>query len=75
MTQPGQWKNYHYPNFQDARTLWSHDHGDHHTAENAYMGLAAPYQCSDAGANPTGIELPEIYGGNEYPLRIADKAY
>ena len=36
----GQCKDYRYPNFQDARTLWYHDHGVHHTAENAYMGLA-----------------------------------
>ena len=40
VTQPGQCKDYHYPNIQDARTLWYHDHGVHHTAENAYMGLA-----------------------------------
>ena len=55
VTQPGQWKNYHYPNFQDARTLWYHDHGVHHTAENAYMGLAGMYIMHDdgrAGARP-----------------------
>ena len=40
ITTPGQYKDYHYPNFQDARTLWYHDHGVHHTAENVYMGLA-----------------------------------
>lgn len=25
ITQPGEWKDYHYPNVQDARTLWYHD--------------------------------------------------
>ena len=38
-----QFKDYQYPNFQDARTLWYHDHGVHITANNAYMGLAAQY--------------------------------
>ncbi len=40
ITNPGQFKDYHYPNSQPARTLWYHDHGLHHTAENVYMGLA-----------------------------------
>src|SRR3954449_2942616 len=35
----GQWKDYVYPNTAEARTLWYHDHGVHHTAENVYMGL------------------------------------
>src|SRR4051794_38672042 len=43
ITKPGEYKNYHYPNIQDARTLWYHDHGVHHTAQNAYMGMAAQY--------------------------------
>ena len=34
ITLPGQYKDYHYPNVQQARTLWYHDHGVHHTAEN-----------------------------------------
>ncbi len=42
-----QFKDYHYPNFQDARTLWYHDHGVHHTAQNVYMGLAALYLIHD----------------------------
>src|SRR4051794_23534570 len=47
ITRPGQYKDYRYPNYQDARTLWYHDHGVHHTAENAYMGLAAMYVMTD----------------------------
>ena len=43
VTPPGFYKDYHYPNFQHARTLWYHDHGVHHTAENAYSGLYAQY--------------------------------
>ena len=44
ITRPGQYKDYRYPNFQQARTLWYHDHGVHHTAENAYTaGRAVPH--------------------------------
>ncbi|MDQ4008004.1 MAG: multicopper oxidase domain-containing protein, partial [Actinomycetota bacterium] len=32
ITPPDSLKDYRYPNFQPARTLWYHDHGVHHTA-------------------------------------------
>lgn len=32
ITNPGFFKDYRYPNFQPARTLWYHDHGVHFTA-------------------------------------------
>ncbi len=38
ITPPGFYKDYHYPNFQPARTLWYHDHGAHHTAQNVFSG-------------------------------------
>src|SRR3954470_3327859 len=57
ITNPGQWKNYHYPNIQNARTLWYHDHGVHHTAENAYMGLAAQYHLTDAREAQLGLPI------------------
>ncbi|HEX2728150.1 MAG TPA: multicopper oxidase domain-containing protein, partial [Rubrobacteraceae bacterium] len=47
ITNPGEFKDYRYPNIQPARTLWYHDHGVHHTAENAYMGCAAQYHLHD----------------------------
>jgi FtsP/CotA-like multicopper oxidase with cupredoxin domain len=47
ITHPGFYKDYHYPNFQPARTLWYHDHGVHFTAMNAYSGLAAQYHMHD----------------------------
>ena len=46
ITNPGQWKDYTYPNWQPARTLWYHDHGVHHTAQNVVMGLAGMYQAA-----------------------------
>jgi spore coat protein A len=54
--KPGEYKEYHYPNIQDARTLWYHDHGIHQTASNAYMGLAAQYHhLHDANEASLGI--------------------
>src|SRR5919107_24671 len=47
LTQPGEWKSYMYPNNCSPRTLWYHDHGVHHTAQNVYMGLAAQYHLVD----------------------------
>ena len=45
--RPNHFKDYHYPNEQDARTLWYHDHGAHDTSLNAYMGCAAFYITHD----------------------------
>ena len=56
--EPGPFKDYHYPNIQDARTLWYHDHGVHITAQNAYMGLAAQYILHD----PLEHALPIPHG-------------
>lgn len=68
ISYPGEWKDYVYPNTEEARTLWYHDHGVHHTAENVYMGLAAQYHITDAveGALP----LPR--GNYDVPLIIGD---
>ena len=46
ITQPGQCKDYHYPNIQDARTLWYHDHGVGITAQNAYLGWRPSTTCT-----------------------------
>ncbi|MHA6795249.1 multicopper oxidase domain-containing protein [Pseudonocardia bannensis] len=71
ITRPGQVKTYRYPNTQDARTLWYHDHGVHHTAENAYMGLAAQYHLVD----PLEQSLPIPKGDYEAPLILTDKIF
>lgn len=88
VTYPGEFKDYHYPNNQPARTLWYHDHGVHHTAENAYMGLAAQYHLHDDlelslpipkgywrdtnPSQPTGRGQPGKY---DAPLIIQDKIF
>jgi spore coat protein A len=71
ITNPGQWKDYHYPNKQPARTLWYHDHGVHHTAENVGMGLAAQYHLHD----PIEQALPIPHGEFEVPLIISDAMF
>ena len=55
VTFPGQVKSYFYPNSQDARTLWYHDHGVHHTSQNAYNGLAGLYILHDKEERRLGI--------------------
>ena len=64
-------KTYQFPNNQESRTLWYHDHGVHHTAENAYMGLAAMYLMSDELED----RLPIPKGAYDLPVVIADKMF
>ena len=80
ITKVGQTKRYVYPNKQDARTLWYHDHGVHHTAENAYMGLAAQYHLHDDVES--GLAIPKwswdgrpVTDQYDLPLILADKMF
>jgi FtsP/CotA-like multicopper oxidase with cupredoxin domain len=65
------WKDYQYPNIQDARTLWYHDHGVHITAPNAYMGLAAMYILHD----PHELSLPIPHGAYDVPFVLRDAMF
>jgi FtsP/CotA-like multicopper oxidase with cupredoxin domain len=67
-TTPDAFKDYHYPNIQDARTLWYHDHGVHITATNAYMGLAAQYILHD----DVELALPIPHGQYDVPMILKD---
>ena len=70
LTSPGFFKDYHYPNTDAATTLWYHDHAVHHTAENAYSGLAAQYHIHD----PHEMRLlPQ--GEFDVPLTIRDALF
>jgi spore coat protein A, manganese oxidase len=80
ITNVGQTKRYVFPNKQDARTLWYHDHGVHHTAENAYMGLAAQYHLHDDVES--GLSIPKWAWDDrpatdqyDLPLILADKMF
>ncbi|KAL1626033.1 hypothetical protein SLS56_007007 [Neofusicoccum ribis] len=70
-TEPGQYKDYYYPNSQAARTLWYHDHAIHHTAENAYYGQAGFYILHDAAED--SLNLPS--GAYDVPLALSSKQY
>jgi spore coat protein A len=70
VTPPGFYKDYHYPNFQPARTLWYHDHGVHHTAQNAYGGLFAQYHLHDKAELAL---LPQ--GEFDVPLVVVDAMF
>jgi len=70
VTSQNNFKNYEFPNFQDARTLWYHDHGVHHTAENMYGGLAATYHLHDEFERG---QLPQ--GEFDVPLVISDAMF
>ncbi|HWT22103.1 MAG TPA: multicopper oxidase domain-containing protein [Solirubrobacteraceae bacterium] len=76
VTKPDEFKDYHYPNIQDARTLWYHDHGVHQTASNAYMGLAAQYQIYDDNeiklANDGYLPFHNKY---DVPLTVRDAIF
>jgi FtsP/CotA-like multicopper oxidase with cupredoxin domain len=71
ITRPNQFKDYIYPNVQPARTLWYHDHGLHHTAENVYHGLYGQYHMSD----PLEDSLPIPKGVYDVPLMICDAMF
>ncbi len=71
ITNPGQYKDYRYPNVQAARTLWYHDHGLHHTAENVLQGLAAQYHLHD----PLEASLPIPHGEFDVPLIVSDAMF
>ncbi|MEA2317896.1 MAG: hypothetical protein QOD44_2085 [Solirubrobacteraceae bacterium] len=71
ITNPREFKDYHYPNAQEARTLWYHDHGVHVTSPNAYMGLAAMYILHDD--HELGLPIP--HGRYDVPLVIKDAAF
>jgi spore coat protein A len=71
ITNPGQFKDYRYPNWQNGRTLWYHDHGVHHTAENVTMGLAGMYQLVD----DLELSLPLPRGKYDVPLIVADRMF
>lgn len=72
LINPGQYKDYYYPNVQNARTLWYHDHAMDHTAENAYFGQAGFYIIHD----PEELAIPNLPQGNyDIPLGLSAKRY
>ncbi|MGH3335543.1 MAG: multicopper oxidase family protein [Nocardioides sp.] len=73
LTEPGQYKDYTYPNDQGQRLLWYHDHAIHHTALNTYMGLAGFYSPDLNDQMGFESELPR--GRYFVPLMLQDKIF
>lgn len=72
VTEVGQYKDYYYPNAQNARTLWYHDHAIEHTAENAYMGQAGFYIMHD----DEELAIPGLPQGDyDIPMALTSKRY
>ncbi len=72
ITRPGEYKDYHYGNVETGRTIWYHDHGMHHTAENAYHGLAGMYLIHDPDEEKA-VPLPQ--GEFDVPLLVGEAAF
>ncbi|CAN5360600.1 multicopper oxidase family protein [soil metagenome] len=70
LTSTGSYKEYLYPNFQPARTLWYHDHAVHNTAQNVYSGLAGVYYLRDEYERE---QLPQ--GEFDVPLVVSDAIF
>jgi spore coat protein A, manganese oxidase len=62
---------YHYPNEQDAASLWYHDHAHGRTSRTLYHGLLAMYLLEDDLERT--LDLPQ--GRYDVPIVIADHAF
>ncbi|HEY8141542.1 MAG TPA: DNRLRE domain-containing protein [Kofleriaceae bacterium] len=68
---PGEERVYEYLNWQQAATLWYHDHAMGITRLNVYMGLAGLYVLHDDEEEALG--LPD--GEQDVPLVIQDRSF
>lgn len=71
LIRPGDRYDYHYPNDQDAATLWYHDHAHHHVSRNNYKGLSGLYIIEDEAEDDLG--LPK--GDYDIPLILQDRSF
>ena len=69
VTPPGSSKVYQWTTeHTTARTLWYHDHAVHHTAQNAYTGLAGQFHVHD----PAERALLPTQSPYDVPLTVTD---
>ncbi|KAK6851992.1 hypothetical protein PG995_012117 [Apiospora arundinis] len=73
VTQPGEYKDYYWPNEQSGRMLWYHDHAEGITSLNANSGQAGAYILTDPAEDALG--LPSGYGVYDIPLVLSSKHY
>ncbi len=69
--RPGHAATFHYPNRQDAATLWYHDHAMGIERLNQYAGLFGFFLVRDPGEDALG--LPR--GRYEVPLVVCDRLF
>ncbi len=68
---------YRYPNGEDTRTLWYHDHGMHQTAEQVYKGLVGMFiQEPDAASVAKLPGLAQLPAGKyDQPMIVGDMQF
>ncbi|KNG44141.1 blue copper oxidase cueO precursor [Stemphylium lycopersici] len=71
ITEPGQYKDYYWPNKGSGQTIWYHDHAAGSTAVNNHLGQSGFYIIEDPAER--ALNLPS----NEYdvPLALSSKQY
>jgi len=69
--RPGECYDYHYPNHQEAATLWYHDHMHGRTGRNNYRGLNGFYIIEDD--EERDLNLPK--GRYDVPLVLHDRTF
>lgn len=71
LIRPGRYKDYVYPNDQEAATLWYHDHTHHRSSRNVYKGLAGLYVIEDPDEDELGLPT----GDYDVPLVLQDRKF
>ncbi|KFX93725.1 hypothetical protein V490_04716 [Pseudogymnoascus sp. VKM F-3557] len=72
LIQPGQFKDYYFPNTNTARTMWYHDHAVMITATNVMSGLSGFYIVEDP-SEEARLSFPQ--GKYDIPLGLSAKQY
>ena len=76
LTPVGSTKTYKYPNSQEGRTLWYHDHAIHQTAEHVYKGLAGFFIQDPSAADVAAYGLDALPKGKyDVPLMVGDMQF
>ncbi|WDK18514.1 multicopper oxidase [Colletotrichum graminicola] len=71
ITNPGEYKDYYYPNQQSARLLWYHDHAMHILRTPTWVKQELMIEDEAEKA----LDLPSGYGVYDIPLILTSKQY
>lgn len=72
--QPGEYKDYYYPEKQSARTLWYHDHALRLTAANMYGGMYGMHIICDEEQEKK-LDLPRSGSEFDVPLILNSRFF